>query len=317
VGKGKSIFNTKTAKPAQRPRSFFHMTRLVRVIYLFDISDIEAADFIDNYFHIVYSANMSIKKTSIQRPSVKEIRSIFPSATGVGIILPELDQGLHIEFSTRADFFGELKISSNTSTIYSTPLVQLAKSFSFVTLNNCFVPEFDSASGLSYGMNDRGFFIQDPFHRDFKPYQNTYVTVLMPQVLSTAAKPEGRVEPSYYGLECDIRAAIGNLDKIGLDNRVKRALSEMQQKDYRFRLFDEYEMGARDVIQRLYPEFTEAVFSLLPKSRKFAKYWKEGVWDMAIHSNSLESGFLHGRPTGHRMRVGENPLNPIRGLELY
>lgn len=260
---------------------------------------------------------MSIKKTSIHRPSLREIRQIFPSAIGVGLILDKIGQGLHIEFRNRANFFEELKKTPDSSVIYSKPLYSLTTSFGFVTLNNCWVPNLNNYSGLSFGSNKDGSFIQDSFHRDYHPYQNIYVTVMLRQPVAGKDNHNGRREDSFYALEDDVREATSKLDTRNLSDSVVQSLAEFQKTDYRFRLFDSEEKKAREIIQQHYPDYTQAVFDLIPKERKYAKSWKAGIWDMALHANDLDSGFLHGRPTGHYMQEFERPFNPIRGLEIY
>jgi len=211
---------------------------------------------------------MTIRKSSIHRPSIIEIREIFPSATGVGIILPEIGKGLHIHFNGVANFFDELKISKESLTFYSRKLPSLLKAFGIINLMNCFIPEFSNKGGLSSGRDNLGRTLQDPFHRDWLETRPDFLTVIHRQMLKDKLFDEGRDTPTFYAREKDVRIAISQLSRQGLTPSVQSALSAMEDPDYRFRLYDEGEMPARQLIQFEYPSFVENVYALIPDSHK-------------------------------------------------
>lgn len=135
-------------------------------------------------------------------------------------------------------------------------------------------------------------------------------------VRSSFENGKGRPEPTFYATEDDVRKAIRKLSRAGLSPAVVAALDTMSGDNYRFRLFDKSEQPAREVVQKYFPEFTQAVFDLIPEGRKFKKNWEAGVDDIAVHSN--RSGiFLHARPTGIFLPNRETYQNPLRSLEIY
>lgn len=260
-----------------------------------------------------------IKQAKPFGPVLKEIKTIFPSATGVGIILPEIHRGLAVHFNKRADFFSELKIDSPSAIIIKESLFDLVCQFGFVVLKNCVVagvPDV-SASQLSRGKDSDGRFIQDPFHYDVPPPdckrplpKGDYVSA----IFKTA--PDERFEKTFYALETDVKAAIEKLDKNDLSDEVIEALEAMVRPDYHFRLYHPNENWARQIIKLQYPEFVEDVFKLIPNARKYSQGWLKDVWEVFIHANTFGDA-LHARPTGRMMMYSEPPFNLLSGMYIY
>ena len=59
---------------------------------------------------------------SKKHPPLIEIRTIFPSATGVGILLPEIGKGLVVQFNRQANLFDELEIRNPSKNIFNCSL---------------------------------------------------------------------------------------------------------------------------------------------------------------------------------------------------
>ncbi len=266
---------------------------------------------------------MSLNPPHIQpsflRPSIKDIRDIFPSATGVGIVLPEIGRGLSIGFNRLANFSDELNIVNPTSKIRHAALFELTRKFGFVVLKNCtasLIPD-DDASELSCGKDSDGRFIQDPFHYDVAP-EGHGLDLPPEDYMSGIYKisPDAREEDTLWALEVDVKEAIGKLDIYDLSIEVQGALAKMVRPDYHFRLFHEREHPVRTIVKQQYPEFVDDVFRLIPDGRKYRQHWLKDKWDILIHANTYGDA-LHARPTGHMMMVNEEPVNPLRGMYLY
>lgn len=262
---------------------------------------------------------MTPHHSSIRRPSLQEIRGIFPSATGVGIALPEIGRGLVVGFNRLAIFGDELKIAGASSQVTHAPLFELTRTFGFVVLKNCRARDIPDkeASKLSHGKDSDGKFIQDPFHYDIVPPENNLG--LPPDDYMSAIyknSPEAREEDTLYALEGDVKEAIRKLDKDDLPDEVVDALSEMERPDYHFRLYHPQEQGARQIVRAQYPDFVEDVYRLIPDGRKYRQAWLKDQWDIFIHANTYRDG-LHARPTGHMMMSTEVPSNPLCGLYLF
>lgn len=256
---------------------------------------------------------------SFLRPSIKGIRDIFPSATGVGIVLPEIGRGIAIGFNRLANFADELKINEPTSKIKHAALFDLVRTFGFVVLKNCAaqtIPD-DDASVLSRGKDIDGKFIQDPFHYDLAP-PNHFLNLPPEDYMSGIYKvsTEPREEDTLWALEIDVKDAIRKLDTDDLPIEVQDALSDMAKPDYHFRLFHPHEHMARTIVKQQYPAFVDDVFRLIPDGRKYRQQWLKDKWDILIHANTYGDA-LHARPTGHMMTSHESPLNPLRGMYLY
>ena len=256
---------------------------------------------------------------SFLRPSITDIRDIFPSATGVGIMLPEIGRGIAIGFNRLANFTGELNIASPTSKIRHTALFDLVRTFGFVVLKNCTaqtIPD-DDASILSRGKDSDGKFIQDPFHYDLAP-SNHFLNLPPEEYMSGIYKisPDAREEDSLWALEIDVKDAIRKLDADDWPIEVQDELMDMAKPDYHFRLFHPREHMARTIVKHQYPEFVDDVFRLIPDGRKYRQHWLKDKWDILIHANTYGDA-LHARPTGHMMTSHESPLNPLRGMYLY
>jgi len=245
------------------------------------------------------------------RPSLREIKDIFPNANGVGLCLPEIGRGLKIRFNTRANFFDELGCAEPSKKISCRPLFELAAQYGFLVLENCTaigISENDY-SRLSSGHNQDGRFIQDPFHYDHIDGMDDFAACIYTQ------NDNGREEDTLYALESDVREAILSLPRVGLSYDVIDALDKMGDPSYRFRLFQNDDSLTRHVIKHDYPEFVSDVFARIPPTRTFRKKWLKGVWDMTIDGN-IFGDIVHARPTGHAMVMGEAPDNPLRGLYI-
>ena len=245
------------------------------------------------------------------RPPLIDIKKIFPGATGVGVILPEIKRGLVVQFNRRADLFEELKIETPTKNVISQSLFDLVRGFGFVILKNCTalgVKDNDFAK-LSGGRNKEERFIQDPFHYDYFPQRKNFVAGIC------QLTDEGREEDTLYARECDVKDAIRKLSKDGLSDDVVQALDAMAKEDYHFRLYNVFERPARQQIRDYYPEFVEDVFALIPEGRKFRKKWLTGEWDIAMDAN-IFGDVLHARPTGRFIRYGDSASNPLAGLNI-
>jgi hypothetical protein len=259
-----------------------------------------------------------------KRPSVKDVKAIFPSANAVGIILPEVGRGLHIGFNHLVDFGKELKIAVPSAKVRHEPLFELVKAFGFVVLKNCSaqtIPD-EGASSLSHGQDSDGKFIQDPYHYDvFQPKQDQEDHVepadnhlYMSGIYKKSA--EAREEDTFYAIETDVKEAIAKLDMDDLPDDVRDALAQMMRGDYHFRLYHPDEHEARNIVKKQYPGFVDDVFNLIPERRKYRQTWLKGQWDILLLSNVFGDG-LHARPTGHMMTSIEVPANPLRGLYLF
>ena len=255
---------------------------------------------------------------SVKRPSLKEIKSIFPNANAVGMILPEMGKGLMIAFNTRADLCHELSIDNPSLIVRHEDLFRLTKNFGFVVLKNCSaarLPDND-ASTLSHGKDSDGKFIQDPFHYDVAPSDHPLQILkggYMTGIYKSTA--EARQEDTVYATEADVKEAIAKLYQDHLNDEVRKALGDMMKPDYHFRLYHPDETSARHVIRQQYPEFVDDVFHLIPKERKYRQRWLKDQWDIFIFSNVF-GDCLHARPTGHSMMNDEAPSNSLRGLYL-
>ncbi len=247
---------------------------------------------------------------SKKHPPLIEIRTIFPSATGVGILLPEIGKGLVVQFNRQANLFDELEIRNPSKNIFNCGLFELANKFGFVTLKNCSVPIHKNFSRLSRGRSSEECFIQDPFHRDRLPCFVEFTTVMFKN------SADKRDEGTYYAREQDVRDAINQLiKKGGLSSEIIDALQEMVSPSYSFMLYNEQDMPARDIIQNLFPDFTQAVFDIIPSNLKYVQKWTSDEWNISIHSNTGD--MLHGRPTGRHLLGKEKPENKIIGMEIY
>ncbi len=254
---------------------------------------------------------MSQRKLSIQRPSIKQVKEIFPSATGTGLILPEIQRGLVIQFNQCADLFGELKMSEPCRDIKSKPLFHLVQKFGFVVLKNCKAVgvQREGLARLSHGRNAEGLFIQDPFHYDYFPGKENFVAGICQMT------DEGREEDTLYALESDVRKAIGKLDKRQLSDETIQALNQMTKENYGFRLKSPFDIPARMEVRDNYPSFVEDVFALIPEGRKYRKKWLKGQWDIAMDAN-IFGDILHARPTGRYVAMGSMGHNPLCGLNI-
>ena len=253
------------------------------------------------------------------RPSIKEIKSIFPSAMAAGILLPDIQTGLVIHFNRRADLCSELNLTTPTAKISHAGMFDLVKQFGLVVLRNCAalsVPD-EELSRLSKGADYDGNFIQDPYHYDMAPPQNQ-LNLPDPLYMSGICKKssEARESDTVCAREADVKKAILKLDKSDLPIEVVDALDEMATPDYHFRLFHAAEDGARQIIKRQYPDFVEDVFALIPEGRKYRQAWLKDTWDMLLIAN-VHGDWLHARPTGPMLARNEAPANPLQGLYIF
>lgn len=253
---------------------------------------------------------------SIIRPSIKDVRDIFPSATGAGIMLPHIRQGLMIEFNQRAEICSELGIGDPSSFISHRPLFDLTRIFGFVVLRNCSAKRVPvgNASKLSNGLDGDSKFIQDPFHYDVPP--NEFILSerdYMSGIYKTS--PEARDTDTLMAREADVKDAISKLNVSTLPLIVMEALDAMVAPDYHFRLFHPAENEARQIVKLQYPEFVEDVFALIPQNFKYRQKWLKDQWDILLMSNVF-GDWLHARPTGHVVTSHEAAVNPLSGLYL-
>lgn len=260
---------------------------------------------------------MSIQK--IPRPSVKEIRQVFPSAMAAGIALPEIGQGLVIVFNQLADFCDELKLPATSAKMKHEALFNLTKAFGFIVLKNCTAQRLpdEDASKLSSGKDFDGKFIQDPYHYDVTPPERDLALPAEGYMSGIYKKTAAaREADTFFALEADVKLAIPQLDRYDLGDDVSDALGEMAKPDYHFRLYNPIEGRARQIIRKQYPEFVDDVFALIPEGRKYRQSWLQDQWDILLCANVF-SGWVHARPTGHLMTNQEDRANPLGGLYLH
>lgn len=257
----------------------------------------------------------------MRHPSLKEIKEIFPSATGVGLILPygeEGYKGLKIRFNRCVSLFDELQIEKPSVKIFHSGLFELNLAYGFVALENCKgCGAREDASQLSSGKDVDQRFIQDPPHYDVPPPHNQ-LGLPQEQYMSGICNEleTGREEDTLIALEEDFRSAIIQLNKDNLHDDVCDALAEMSKPDYHFRLYHPLETEARDIVRRQYPEFTADVFALIPEGRKYRQSWLSGQWNTLFFSNVYGKA-LHGRATGRQLLSHETAKNPLSGLYLF
>lgn len=144
----------------------------------------------------------------------------------------------------------------------------------------------------SEALNARGKLQQDPFHIDY-----AFDTSGDPKISALYSRTGGeRSVPTYYADAKDVRAAITELAARNqtLSTEITAAMNAMAQPRYYFSS-SSYESAPRELVEKLFPEFTRRVYDLLPEARKYAHYWYAGERTVVLHSNRA-GHILHGRP---------------------
>lgn len=166
-------------------------------------------------------------------------------------------------------------------------ICKLAEMFGVVSLTNATFSDWQDVvlTGNKQGV---GLGLQDPFHRD--PFDDG-VTLLIK--LENAV----RQTPTDYAYARDVRKAISEIDRKGMEPEVIEALDFMQEDSFTFSLTDALESRARAIVQNNMPDFNERIFDLIPDHGKLRKHWQSAAPEVVIHSNS-NNYIVHGRGRG-------------------